>query len=380
MVADVSRVPPQPSWSAPAGCWSTASPVSVGQDVLREGSDLTDPRSPAGRRRAWRPSRASASRSSTPTTTVAVVDKPAGLVVHPGAGHDEGTLVGGLLARFPDLAAAGGRGRVPTRPARHRAPARQGHLGAPGRGPHRAEAYAGARRPAGHPDDGTPLPGPGARERWPRTGARWRRPSAARPARRPRWRSPPRASRPARRTRCWNAGRPRRRRRPTTLLELALQSGRTHQIRVHMAAIGHPVVGDARYGTRGQAPGQRPVLPACLQAGLRPPDGREPAWSSRRRCPTTWRRTSASGRAGSLGRSGRPGPVRRPGGRRPRRRRTRAQPSASSSARRTRRTPTPSRSAVDCSEAGESPSKPKRSRSTSRWRSGRRSTASRTRS
>jgi 23S rRNA pseudouridine1911/1915/1917 synthase len=37
--------------------------------------------------------------------------------------------------------------------------------------------------------------------------------------------------------------------RPTTLLELRLQSGRTHQIRVHMAAIGHPVVGDARYGT-----------------------------------------------------------------------------------------------------------------------------------
>jgi 23S rRNA pseudouridine1911/1915/1917 synthase len=36
---------------------------------------------------------------------------------------------------------------------------------------------------------------------------------------------------------------------PTTLVEVALQSGRTHQIRVHMAAIGHPVVGDARYGT-----------------------------------------------------------------------------------------------------------------------------------
>ena len=35
---------------------------------------------------------------------------------------------------------------------------------------------------------------------------------------------------------------------PKTLLELALHSGRTHQIRVHMAAIGHPVVGDARYG------------------------------------------------------------------------------------------------------------------------------------
>ena len=33
-----------------------------------------------------------------------------------------------------------------------------------------------------------------------------------------------------------------------TLVELSLESGRTHQIRVHMAAIGHPVVGDARYG------------------------------------------------------------------------------------------------------------------------------------
>ena len=49
---------------------------------------------------------------------VAVVDKPAGLVVHPGAGHDEGTLVGGLLARFPDLAELVAAGRVPARPAR----------------------------------------------------------------------------------------------------------------------------------------------------------------------------------------------------------------------------------------------------------------------
>ena len=33
-----------------------------------------------------------------------MIDKPAGLVVHPGAGHHDGTLVGGLLARYPDLA------------------------------------------------------------------------------------------------------------------------------------------------------------------------------------------------------------------------------------------------------------------------------------
>ncbi|MDQ3469230.1 MAG: S4 domain-containing protein, partial [Actinomycetota bacterium] len=36
-----------------------------------------------------------------------VVDKPAGLVVHPGAGNPDGTLVNGLLARFPELAAVG---------------------------------------------------------------------------------------------------------------------------------------------------------------------------------------------------------------------------------------------------------------------------------
>ena len=38
---------------------------------------------------------------------VVVVSKPAGLVVHPGAGHTSGTLVHGLLARYPEIAAVG---------------------------------------------------------------------------------------------------------------------------------------------------------------------------------------------------------------------------------------------------------------------------------
>src|SRR6185369_13777238 len=38
---------------------------------------------------------------------VIVVDKPAGLVVHPGAGNPQGTLVNGLLARYPELADVG---------------------------------------------------------------------------------------------------------------------------------------------------------------------------------------------------------------------------------------------------------------------------------
>ena len=42
-----------------------------------------------------------------------VVDKPAGLVVHPGAGNADGTLVNGLLAQFPEIAE---RRRGPIRP------------------------------------------------------------------------------------------------------------------------------------------------------------------------------------------------------------------------------------------------------------------------
>jgi 23S rRNA pseudouridine1911/1915/1917 synthase len=50
--------------------------------------------------------------------------------------------------------------------------------------------------------------------------------------------------------------------RDSTLLELALQTGRTHQIRVHMSHIGHPLLGDDKYGTRGEFP--RPMLHAKL--------------------------------------------------------------------------------------------------------------------
>lgn len=46
-------------------------------------------------------------------------------------------------------------------------------------------------------------------------------------------------------------------------LELDLETGRTHQIRVHLAAIGHPVLGDRRYGgTRGAVAVKRCLLHA----------------------------------------------------------------------------------------------------------------------
>jgi 23S rRNA pseudouridine1911/1915/1917 synthase len=43
-----------------------------------------------------------------------------------------------------------------------------------------------------------------------------------------------------------------------SLIQASLETGRTHQIRVHMAAIGHPVVGDRMYGMAGRASRARP--------------------------------------------------------------------------------------------------------------------------
>ncbi len=65
-------------------------------------------------------------------------------------------------------------------------------------------------------------------------------------------------------------------RRPCVRLDL--ETGRTHQIRVHLAAIGHPVVNDARYGHRRdhRLGEDRPFLHASALA-LRPPAHRASA-------------------------------------------------------------------------------------------------------
>jgi 23S rRNA pseudouridine1911/1915/1917 synthase len=59
-----------------------------------------------------------------------------------------------------------------------------------------------------------------------------------------------------------------------TQLELQLETGRTHQIRVHLAAIGHPVLGDARYGgVRRSAPVERMMLHAARLGFVLPETG-----------------------------------------------------------------------------------------------------------
>ena len=173
---------------------------------------------------------------------VIVVDKPAGLVVHPGAGHDAGTLVHGLVARFPDLLDIGVG--EPLRPGIvHRLDKDTSGLLAVARTP---AAYASlvaqlqdrtmSRRylalVLGHVEGGEGLvDAPVGR-------------AAADPTRmtvsaggkdaRTRYTVLSRHDRPV----------------PTTLLRCELETGRTHQVRVHLAAIGHPVVGDGRYGGR----------------------------------------------------------------------------------------------------------------------------------
>ena len=58
-----------------------------------------------------------------------------------------------------------------------------------------------------------------------------------------------------------------------TLLRVRLETGRTHQIRAHLRAIGHPVAGDPRYGTRGLYGLQRQFLHAARLAFAHPATG-----------------------------------------------------------------------------------------------------------
>lgn len=170
-----------------------------------------------------------------------VVDKPAGMVVHPGAGTPGGTLVNALLHHVRDLSGIGG---VMRPGIVHRLDKGTSGLIAVAKddATHRDLSRQFARREVdkqylavvlGHPPPEGETDAPIGRD----------------PVHRKRMAVGAPRSRPARsgwRVEEWLDG--------AALVRVQLHTGRTHQVRVHLAALGHPLAGDATY-----AGGRRPV-------------------------------------------------------------------------------------------------------------------------
>jgi 23S rRNA pseudouridine1911/1915/1917 synthase len=202
-----------------------------------------------------------------------VIDKPAGLVVHPGAGQRTGTLVQGLLARYPEIR---GVGEDPERPGIvHRLDkgtsglllvARTGEAHAAlvaalaARDVHRQyRALVWGQVAAARGVIDAPI-GRSARE--PTKMAVDERGREART----RYEVRQRFAEPV----------------EVTELVCNLETGRTHQIRVHLRSIGHPVVGDARYGGERQSFSMlRPFLHAEALHLAHPISGEAMAFESR---------------------------------------------------------------------------------------------------
>ena len=171
-----------------------------------------------------------------------VVDKPAGMVVHPAAGHASGTLVNALLHHVDDLSGIGGEKR-------------------PGIVHRLDKGTSGLMVVAKHDKAHEELSRQFAEREvekeylalvWGEVmaGRRIDAPIGRDPNNRKKMASESAESNRMRRTRAavTRIVRAEHFGRMLTMTQVAIHTGRTHQIRVHLSAIGHPVVGDALYG------------------------------------------------------------------------------------------------------------------------------------
>ncbi len=190
-----------------------------------------------------------------------VVNKPAGVPVHPGAGHPAGTLVNAILARRPDLAGVGGV----LRPGIvHRLDKDTSGLLVVAKNDETLRALQAAIKARAVTRQylalvhGRPTPAEGTIEA----------PIARHPRRRTQMAVVPSGRTAATRYRV------REQFVAAALVEASLLTGRTHQIRVHFAHIGHPVVGDPVYGRRRETWGMtRQALHAFRLAFAHPRTG-----------------------------------------------------------------------------------------------------------
>ena len=207
---------------------------------------------------------------------VVVLDKPAGMVVHPGAGHSGGTIVNALLHHVKDLSGIGGE-------------LRPGIVHRLDRGT--SGLMVVAKHDRAHQELARQFQDREVEKEY--VALVWGVVQAGRridaaigrdPKDRQKMSTRARRARSAVTRVTWA-----RHFKGVSLLKVAIATGRTHQIRVHLSAIGHPIVGDGTYGgvhrrvahdLRAVLRLERPFLHAARLAFTHPSDGRRVEFDS----------------------------------------------------------------------------------------------------